>query len=92
MRPECHVRCTLSLWRTKKEDRKGRREGKGFRDECLLRSLSRSLICVAMREVVWHGAALGFKTWKLVEFLNGQKIISCILVYEIKRDDNDKVE
>jgi len=60
MRPESPVRCTLSLWRTKKEDRKGRREGKGFRDECLLRSLSRSLICVAMREVVWHGATLGF--------------------------------
>ena len=55
MRPKCRVRRTLSLWRTKKEDRKGRREEKGFRDECLLRSLS-----VAMREVARHGTALGF--------------------------------
>jgi len=51
------------LWRTKKEDRKGRKEGKGFKDECLLRSFCSSLICVAMREVVWHGAALGFNVF-----------------------------
>jgi len=37
-----------------------KKRGKGFRDECLLRSLSGSLICVAMREVMWHGATLGF--------------------------------
>jgi len=67
MRPECRVQCTLSLWRKKKEDGKGRREGKGFRDECLLRSLSRSLICVAMREVVWHGAVLGFDVFMEAE-------------------------
>jgi len=52
----CGLRCTLSLWRAKKEYRKGRREGKSFRDERLLRRLSGSLICVAMREVVWRGA------------------------------------
>jgi len=44
------------LWRAKKEDRKGRRKGKGFRDERSLRCLSGSLICVATREVVWRGA------------------------------------
>jgi len=44
------------LWRAKKEDRKERKEGKSFRDERLLRRLSGSMICVAMREVVWRDA------------------------------------
>jgi len=72
-RPECQpgrcgLRCTLSLWRAKKEDRKGIRKGKGFRDECLLKSLSSgSLICVAMREVVSRGVALDFGVFMEVE-------------------------
>jgi len=69
-RPECQpgrcgLRCTLSWLLEKKEDRNGK-EGKGFRDERLLRRLSASLIeiWVTMREVLWRVRLVSVYLWK----------------------------